>query len=116
MIRRPPRSTRTDTLFPYTTLFRSFNVGDAKGANPVTDANNFNFSISATGDVTLGVVSVTGRDNSLNNGASFDDFAANVMGAVSTGGDITIGGVDYSGYGDAETGRESVRERVCQEV
>src|SRR3546814_1553816 len=27
MIRRPPRSTRTDTLFPYTTLFRSF--GDA---------------------------------------------------------------------------------------
>src|SRR3546814_15361032 len=25
MIRRPPRSTRTDTLFPYTTLFRSDN-------------------------------------------------------------------------------------------
>src|SRR3546814_5456542 len=32
MIRRPPRSTRTDTLFPYTTLFRSGhrrNVGSA---------------------------------------------------------------------------------------
>src|SRR3546814_7164314 len=27
MIRRPPRSTRTDTLFPYTTLFRSGRVG-----------------------------------------------------------------------------------------
>src|SRR3546814_6254881 len=27
MIRRPPRSTRTDTLFPYTTLFRSFADG-----------------------------------------------------------------------------------------
>src|SRR3546814_4122780 len=26
MIRRPPRSTRTDTLFPYTTLFRSEEV------------------------------------------------------------------------------------------
>src|SRR3546814_5564900 len=26
MIRRPPRSTRTDTLFPYTTLFRSQNL------------------------------------------------------------------------------------------
>src|SRR3546814_18120040 len=26
MIRRPPRSTRTDTLFPYTTLFRSYDV------------------------------------------------------------------------------------------
>src|SRR3546814_2410604 len=28
MIRRPPRSTRTDTLFPYTTLFRSLLVQD----------------------------------------------------------------------------------------
>src|SRR3546814_8651556 len=27
MIRRPPRSTRTDTLFPYTTLFRSHSAG-----------------------------------------------------------------------------------------
>src|SRR3546814_16423966 len=31
MIRRPPRSTRTDTLFPYTTLFRSI-VGVAGAA------------------------------------------------------------------------------------
>src|SRR3546814_9765185 len=29
MIRRPPRSTRTDTLFPYTTLCRSLNKGIA---------------------------------------------------------------------------------------
>src|SRR3546814_2820625 len=29
MIRRPPRSTRTDTLFPYTTLFRSIGLGRA---------------------------------------------------------------------------------------
>src|SRR3546814_15019299 len=28
MIRRPPRSTRTDTLFPYTTLFRSVKILD----------------------------------------------------------------------------------------
>src|SRR3546814_14270554 len=34
MIRRPPRSTRTDTLFPYTTLFRSNRRPDA-GAAPV---------------------------------------------------------------------------------
>src|SRR3546814_2309429 len=31
MIRRPPRSTRTDTLFPYTTLFRSSKL-DGKNA------------------------------------------------------------------------------------
>src|SRR3546814_4477760 len=33
MIRRPPRSTRTDTLFPYTTLFRS--EGAFPAAHPV---------------------------------------------------------------------------------
>src|SRR3546814_2632825 len=34
MIRRPPRSTRTDTLFPYTTLFRSLWAAEARGARP----------------------------------------------------------------------------------
>src|SRR3546814_19955305 len=32
MIRRPPRSTRTDTLFPYTTLFRSLVLEQAEAA------------------------------------------------------------------------------------
>src|SRR3546814_1369704 len=32
MIRRPPRSTRTDTLFPYTTLFRSADGGGVPDA------------------------------------------------------------------------------------
>src|SRR3546814_20699574 len=37
MIRRPPRSTRTDTLFPYTTLFRSaFRFEDHRGIDQVT--------------------------------------------------------------------------------
>src|SRR3546814_20592206 len=30
MLRRPPRSTRTDTLFPYTTLFRSVDGGERR--------------------------------------------------------------------------------------
>src|SRR3546814_15045746 len=42
MIRRPPRSTRTDTLFPYTTLFRSASPTDKspphKGVKPGTAA------------------------------------------------------------------------------
>src|SRR3546814_13455812 len=41
MIRRPPRSTRTDTLFPYTTLFRSRHMaheGRAAGAVIVGEA------------------------------------------------------------------------------
>src|SRR3546814_16876755 len=36
MIRRPPRATRTDTLFPYTTLFRSLQVVESlQGARAV---------------------------------------------------------------------------------
>src|SRR3546814_15425780 len=39
MIRRPPRSTRTDTLFPYTTLFRSIiNPEAALFGNPIAQA------------------------------------------------------------------------------
>src|SRR3546814_19069559 len=34
MIRRPPRSTRTDTLFPYTTLFRSSRGGQGGDGVP----------------------------------------------------------------------------------
>src|SRR3546814_14955398 len=48
MIRRPPRSTRTDTLFPYTTLFRSSQTAVSKvaksswkvAANPRHGATN----------------------------------------------------------------------------
>src|SRR3546814_11818535 len=39
MIRRPPRSTRTDTLFPYTTLFRSLPCSAASAPGwPTTQA------------------------------------------------------------------------------
>src|SRR3546814_9967764 len=45
MIRRPPRSTRTDTLFPYTTLFRSLRVGAQRDDRPCNrefrDRNRF---------------------------------------------------------------------------
>src|SRR3546814_5425577 len=37
MLRRPPRSTRTDTLFPYTTLFRSERHPDAQIAFEAVD-------------------------------------------------------------------------------
>src|SRR3546814_14567757 len=38
MIRRPPRSTRTDTLFPYTTLFRSLEEDKAREGSLAHDA------------------------------------------------------------------------------
>src|SRR3546814_5124731 len=39
MIRRPPRSTRTDTLFPYTTLFRSPVAIDPGDAASLSDSD-----------------------------------------------------------------------------
>src|SRR3546814_8200904 len=38
MIRRPPRSTRTDTLFPYTTLFRSLEAWSKSGMSVFSPA------------------------------------------------------------------------------
>src|SRR3546814_4705121 len=48
MIRRPPRSTRTDTLLPYTTLFRSLraNVGDEVSARQALATIESNLSLS----------------------------------------------------------------------
>src|SRR3546814_15268375 len=46
MIRRPPRSTRTDTLFPYTTLFRSAEMDrqptSSSSTQPVTPQEGSN--------------------------------------------------------------------------
>src|SRR3546814_6246977 len=52
MQRRPPRSTRTDTLFPYTTLFRSIEemrpaIGAMLGADPCFVASADSFRIMA---------------------------------------------------------------------
>src|SRR3546814_10201103 len=72
MIRRPPRSTRTDTLFPYTTLFRSL-------PEPVVEAED------EQDDVTLPLMLALERLSPLERaafllhdvfGQSFDEIAA----------------------------------------
>src|SRR3546814_1794206 len=45
MIRRPPRSTRTDTLFPYTTLFRSPASADASHSASSIPSRRISFSL-----------------------------------------------------------------------
>src|SRR3546814_14370387 len=49
MIRRPPRSTRTDTLFPYTTLFRSIAAAGDGGPNILTPGANRTESFDCEG-------------------------------------------------------------------
>src|SRR3546814_18055164 len=51
MIRRPPRSTRTDTLFPYTTLFRSAGSVDCCSSTPLGRAVDPSSAFCAGGRV-----------------------------------------------------------------
>src|SRR3546814_3386283 len=63
MIRRPPRSTRTDTLFPYTTLFRSRTGRSDLGMlfdQPVLNVIEVNAG-SVGGEVAVGVVAEASR-------------------------------------------------------
>src|SRR3546814_6048262 len=69
MIRRPPRSTRTDTLFPYTTLFRSKRWAEAYGGavaiNPAKAAEDAEIVISCVGtDDDLSQITL-GRDGAF---------------------------------------------------
>src|SRR3546814_6259091 len=76
MIRRPPRSTRTDTLFPYTTLFRS--LGDIfPDARDSPDVRLLHVEVQGTGyGIPAGSDVLEGRR------ASVDDAALQPVGIL----------------------------------
>src|SRR3546814_19057925 len=106
MIRRPPRSTRTDTLFPYTTLFRSpWSAADAKGL--------LKSAIRDGGPVIF-------LENEILYGQSFEvpdsqDWTVPIGKAriARPGRDVTITAFSIM-VGKAQIGRASGRERGCQ--
>src|SRR3546814_17268588 len=53
MIRRPPRSTRTDTLFPYTTLFRSNVKPRVKADGSGVDLANVKMSMNPFDEIAV---------------------------------------------------------------
>src|SRR3546814_3749196 len=65
MLRRPPRSTRTDTLFPYTTLFRSDQRADQRHLDRGEEHAEI-IGIAEEGDVVL-------------EGVAFDDEASGLV-------------------------------------
>src|SRR3546814_1288622 len=79
MIRRPPRSTRTDTLCPYTTLFRSNNT-PTDGALNTVGLPGGPFAYSISGDSKLVALDLSdGKVYEIGNitdedGAVFADF------------------------------------------
>src|SRR3546814_14399570 len=64
MIRRPPRSTRTDTLFPYTTLFRS-----VEPYSVVADPDNIELNRAAIGYMKDGRGITVGRQRIIHDKA-----------------------------------------------
>src|SRR3546814_7578645 len=61
MIRRPPRSTRTDTLFPYTTLFRSTVADMPSGRDGVSPSSDLFGRPSMNGAGAIGAVRERGE-------------------------------------------------------
>src|SRR3546814_12958904 len=117
MIRRPPRSTRTDTLFPYTTLFRSvfcLDNGTAGSFNPDTGgACTQRIGTTAAGEtLTIPVgyyLPIGGRGNQrfITNETAYNQI--DLSADFDTGGighTLVVGGI----------GRASCRERVGQYV
>src|SRR3546814_7965296 len=89
MLRRPPRSTRTDTLFPYTTLFRS-HVADMSSVAAKTDGG---ITLFAGPKDAKGVTADPRRlvDSSLASHVVLDGVEVDadaVIGEVDAGGDI----------------------------
>src|SRR3546814_18798405 len=101
MIRRPPRSTRTDTLFPYTTLFRSTAaelVRAIRGADKAAIVDARLFDRFAGQGVPEGQVSLAVEVELQPQEKSFTDAELKAIA------DKVV----------AEIGRASWRERVCQ--
>src|SRR3546814_14750144 len=112
MIRRPPRSTRTDTLFPYTTLFRSERIIDEELSNAFRFATVE--SVTAVDDHTVEIALTEPTPNMLDNVGSFKGMAILPEGAAD---DLDLA-TEANGTGpfEIEIGRASCRERVCQYV
>src|SRR3546814_11566007 len=105
MIRRPPRSTRTDTLFPYTTLFRS--VG---GRGQVADVGDVDDMAQLVTLERQGTAQRVGEDI----GAHVADMLIIIDGRSAA---IDARLVRVDGHERFERiGRASGRERVCEYV
>src|SRR3546814_20149306 len=134
MVRRPPRFTRTDTLFPYTTLFRSVTTGNGgtlvvrhlrksfeRAGRTVLAVEDFSIDVGEGEFVSIVGPSGCGKSTFLHIVGGFE---------APTGGEMSLYGAPVEGPGsdrgimfqDAslfpwlQSRRASCRESVCQYV
>src|SRR3546814_12429253 len=103
MIRRPPRSTRTDTRFPYTTLFRST---FERAARP----RDFLATVSRTAIIAAVATAACSPALALEISATWDG-GTGLWSADNWTFGSAVGANDPN---NDEIGRASCRERVCQ--
>src|SRR3546814_3397771 len=110
MIRRPPRSTRTDTLFPYTTLFRSIVEGGTLQYTGASATSDRGFTLvngggSRTIEVTNGATDLTftGLVTSPDD-AGFTKAGAGTL-TLTNGGNDYVGVTTVSGGTDRKSTR-----------
>src|SRR3546814_19209244 len=113
MIRRPPRSTRTDTLFPYTTLFRS---AASEGALRWRGLDGASGELKRDGDRWTGTAGWTGRPDGLT--VRFDCAAKTMQFGERSGRQIALETreTSFTSHRTRQIGRASCRERVCPYV
>src|SRR3546814_17264858 len=111
MIRRPPRSTRTDTLFPYTTLFRSQMKRVAEqvrdDANPEDIVANWLLVLNEA----LGSQDIDRLKEIFRPDSYWRDIAGLRQGIATIGGRETLAAVLIQTAAKAKLGRGSGRER-----
>src|SRR3546814_7932066 len=89
MIRRPPRSNRTDTLFPYTTLFRSLSIPKLNNPGYHKMLNEFREFIARGNVIDLAVGVIIGGAFATITGSLTEDLIMPLVGWI-------FGGVDFS--------------------
>src|SRR3546814_15755282 len=120
MIRRPPRSTRTDTLFPYTTLFRSaegLKIGSTTAIGVEESRQGLRLLMHG-GVVSMGFAVLTQLKLAAAEAASWFRIGAGASG-IAGGFSFALLGVGHLvglSVGMAQIGRASCRERVWQYV
>src|SRR3546814_11694176 len=113
MIRRPPRSTRTDTLFPYTTLFRSTFVRVYSGViNTGTQILN---SVKGNRERVGRMLQMHSNHREDIKEARAGDIVA-IAGLKDTTTGETLCDPQHPIILERQIGRASCRERVCQYV
>src|SRR3546814_15530957 len=114
MIRRPPRSTRTDTLFPYTTLFRS--QVDAGGRRRAADRGLHRGRAGVAEQVEETAAARLAEDALAQRTVVEEQAGVEVVEQVHPQPRLAFAHDEAFTTRAAEIGRASCRARVCQDV